>query len=169
ALLGDGVAPDKVYPLDVERALRKLDTIKKNIAFFQNLAVGSEGMTNGTYGMVVTANTRAYDAAVAGADYAPLWACAVEQVSTLGILKGTPNLDASLALVGYATTPEAQSARMAIPSHSPVTKTYKLPSDPLLVSYLSVSNPGKALVMDNKWWAENFDAVEQRFRQWQVE
>ena len=28
ALLADGVAPDKLYPLDVDRALKKLDTIK---------------------------------------------------------------------------------------------------------------------------------------------
>jgi putative spermidine/putrescine transport system substrate-binding protein len=30
ALLADGVAPDKLYPLDLDRAFKKLDTIKKN-------------------------------------------------------------------------------------------------------------------------------------------
>lgn len=169
ALLGDGVAKEQIYPLDVNRALAKLSTIKSDIAFFQNLAVGSEGMTNGSYGMVITANTRAYDAVAAGAEYAPLWECGVEQVSTLGIVKGTPNLEAALALVGYATTPEAQSARMAITAHSPVSKTFTLPSDPLLVDFLGPSHPGKFLTMDNAWWADNFDTVEQQFQQWQVE
>lgn len=170
ALLGDGVAIEDVYPMDVERALAKLDTIKNNITFFQNLAVGSEGMMNDNFGMVVTANTRGYDAAVAGATYEPLWDCGVEQISTLGIVKGTPNIEAALALVGYATTPEAQSARMAITAHSPVTTTYELPDDPLLVSFLGVSHPDASLlVMDNAWWADNFDTVEQQFQQWQVE
>jgi putative spermidine/putrescine transport system substrate-binding protein len=168
ALLGDGVPPEQVYPMDVERALAKLATIKDDIAFFNNLGVGSEGMTNGTYGMLITASTRAYDGVVAGADYAPLWDCAVEQISTLGVVKGTPNAEAAFALAEYIVTPEAQSARMAITSHSPVTTTYTLPGDALRESYLQVSHPG-SLLMDNAWWAENFDAVEQRFQQWQVE
>src|SRR5215831_1899463 len=32
ALMADGVAPDKLYPLDVDRAFRKLDAIKPHIA-----------------------------------------------------------------------------------------------------------------------------------------
>ena len=31
ALLADGVAPDKLYPLDVDRAFKKLDQIKHHI------------------------------------------------------------------------------------------------------------------------------------------
>jgi putative spermidine/putrescine transport system substrate-binding protein len=168
ALLGDGVPPDQVYPMDVDRALAKLATIKNNTTFFANLAVGSEGMTNGTFGMLVTASTRGYDAVIAGADYAPLWNCAVEQLSTLGVVKGTPNLEAAFALAEYVVTPEAQSARMAVTSHSPVTTSYTLPDDALLVSYLQVSHPG-SLLMDNAWWADNFEEVEQRYQQWQVE
>jgi putative spermidine/putrescine transport system substrate-binding protein len=169
ALLGDGVDPKDVYPLDVDRALKKLATIKTDISFYQNLAVGTEGMMNGNYGMMITSKERAYDAIVAGAEYAPLWGCTVEQLSTLGIVKGTPNLDAAFALVGYATTPEAQSARMAITAHTPVSKTYAPPTDPLLVSFMPASHAPSTLLMDVAWWTENFDSTEQRFQQWQVE
>jgi putative spermidine/putrescine transport system substrate-binding protein len=165
----DGVAPDKMYPLDVDRALKKLDTIKSEISFYQNLAVGTEGMMNGNYGMMITSKERAYDAIKAGADYAPLWQCAVEQTSTLGIVKGTPHLDAALALAGYVTTPAAQSARMAITAHTPVTKTYTAPTDPMLASFLPSAHPDPHVLMDNTWWGANFDATEQRFQQWQVE
>ena len=34
ALLADGVAPDKLYPLDADRALKKLDTIKPDTIFW---------------------------------------------------------------------------------------------------------------------------------------
>lgn len=34
ALLADGVAPDKLYPLDLDRAFKKLDTIKKDIVWW---------------------------------------------------------------------------------------------------------------------------------------
>lgn len=168
ALLADGVAKEQVYPLDVDRALAKLGTIKSDITFYPNQAVASQGMVNGTFGMVIMPNTVAYDTVGAGADYEPLWDCGVEQTSTLGIVKGTPNLEAALALVGYVTTPGTQSARMAITPHSPVTKEYTLPDNPRLVTYIE-SNRGKFLLMDNNWWTDNFDTVEQRFQQWQVE
>jgi spermidine/putrescine-binding protein len=32
ALMADGVAPEKIYPIDIDRAFRKLDEIHKNIA-----------------------------------------------------------------------------------------------------------------------------------------
>jgi putative spermidine/putrescine transport system substrate-binding protein len=169
ALLGDGVTPDKLYPLDVDRALKKLATIKDDISFFDNLAVGTEGMMNGNYGMMITSNGRAYDAVVNKATYKPDWYCSVEQTATLGIVKGTPNLEAALALVGYTTTPEAQSARMAIVNHNPVSTTYTLPTDPLLLSFLPPARPDATALMDNDWWSKNFDATEQRFHEWQVE
>ena len=34
ALLADGVAPDKLYPLDLDRAFKKLDTIKDDIIWW---------------------------------------------------------------------------------------------------------------------------------------
>ncbi|RZI96079.1 MAG: extracellular solute-binding protein [Microbacterium sp.] len=36
ALIQDGVAPEDLYPLDVERALKKLDTIKDDLIFFSD-------------------------------------------------------------------------------------------------------------------------------------
>jgi putative spermidine/putrescine transport system substrate-binding protein len=36
ALLADGVEPQKLYPLDVDRALKKLDTIKANILWYES-------------------------------------------------------------------------------------------------------------------------------------
>src|SRR3712207_9585689 len=35
ALLGDGVPPENLYPLDVDRALNKLDTIKDRIVWWE--------------------------------------------------------------------------------------------------------------------------------------
>lgn len=170
ALLGDGVDPKDIYPLDVDRALKKLDTIKSEISFYQSLPVGVEGMMNGNFGMMITSQERAYAAITAGAKYAPLWGCAIEQLSTMGILKGAPHLDTAFALVGYVTTPEAQSARMMLTAHRPISKTYSAePTDPLLVSFMPSSHQPSTLLMNVKWWSENFDATEQRFQQWQVQ
>jgi putative spermidine/putrescine transport system substrate-binding protein len=128
-------------------------------------------MINGEYGMAVLPSPSAYDTINAGAPYAPLWTCGVEQIAALGILKGTPDLDAALALVGFVATPETQSARMAITAHSPTTTTYTLPSQEPLHSFIQniEANKSNFLVMNDDWWAANFDTVEQRFQQWQVQ
>ena len=34
AFLADGVAPDKLYPLDLDRAFKKLDSIKADIIWW---------------------------------------------------------------------------------------------------------------------------------------
>jgi putative spermidine/putrescine transport system substrate-binding protein len=50
ALLADGVAPDSLYPLDLDRAFRKLDTIKQDILWWgsgdESQALLSSGQAN---------------------------------------------------------------------------------------------------------------------------
>ena len=118
---------------------------------------------------MITSNGRAYDAVVGKSTYKPNWYCSVEQTATLGIVKGTRNLEAALALVGYTTTPAAQTARMAIVNHNPVSTAFTLPTDPLLLSFLPPARPEATALMDNDWWSKNFEAVEQRYRDWQVQ
>jgi putative spermidine/putrescine transport system substrate-binding protein len=136
ALMGDGVPLKDVYPLNVDRALAKLATIKSDTVYYPNQAAVTQGMINGEYGMAVLPSPSAYDNVQAGAPFAPLWNCGVEQTSTLGILKGTPDLDAALALVGFVATPETQSARMAVTAHSPITKTFTLPDQQPLRDFI---------------------------------
>jgi len=47
ALLADGVAPDKLLPLDYERAFKKLDTIKKDIVWYDTGSAGQDLLATG--------------------------------------------------------------------------------------------------------------------------
>ena len=47
ALLADGVAPDKLYPLDLDRAFRKLDTIKSEIVWWSGGAQSQQLLASG--------------------------------------------------------------------------------------------------------------------------
>jgi putative spermidine/putrescine transport system substrate-binding protein len=42
ALLADGVAPDKIYPLDLDRALKKIESIKDHIIFWDSGAASQQ-------------------------------------------------------------------------------------------------------------------------------
>jgi putative spermidine/putrescine transport system substrate-binding protein len=53
-LLADGVAPDKLYPLDVDRAFKKLATIKNDIVWWSSGAESIQHIVNGDCAMGVT-------------------------------------------------------------------------------------------------------------------
>jgi putative spermidine/putrescine transport system substrate-binding protein len=59
ALLADGVAPDKLYPLDVKRALDKIKTIKKDVIFWATGAESQQVFRDREVVMGSVFNTRA--------------------------------------------------------------------------------------------------------------
>lgn len=59
ALLADGVAPDQLYPLDVDRALAKIDSIKDHIIFWNSGAESQQMLLEGEVVMGCIWQTRA--------------------------------------------------------------------------------------------------------------
>lgn len=171
ALLADGVAPEDIYPIDYDQAFDKLDTIRDSLHLFPDLTRGQQGQADKEYDMVIMTSVRGYRGAVANVGYAPVWGCGAGQVTSLGILKGTPNLDAALALVGYASSPAGQISAAGIRASSPVSVDTELTDiDPLMKEYILAFHEDEIpiKVVDADWWSENFDDAEQRFQQWQV-
>lgn len=59
ALMADGVAPDKLYPLDQERAFKKISSIKEHILFFGTGSQGMQLLRDSEVAMCYIWNTRA--------------------------------------------------------------------------------------------------------------
>ena len=60
AVLADGVAPDKVYPIDQDRAFKSLDKIRKDVAvWWSGGAQTSQLLKTGELDICVTWNGRA--------------------------------------------------------------------------------------------------------------
>ena len=60
ALLADGVAPNKLYPLDLDRAFKKLDTIKADIVWWSTGAQSQQLLASGEAPMGSFWNGRVY-------------------------------------------------------------------------------------------------------------
>lgn len=177
ALLADGVAPDDIYPIDYDRALAKYDTIRDVLEFYDPLGRAQEGMMNEEWDMLIgfTAAGLRAERELGELAYEPVWPCAIAQVTSLGILKGTPRLDAAIALSGYVTTPEAQARSMSIRASSTPLKPefFEVPEDlpEFARKYLMIFNEDQMVLQfqDTDWWAQNADEAEQIFQQWQVQ
>ena len=88
ALLADGVAPDKLYPLDVPRALAKLSTIRDSIQFYSTNAQAEQYMTDGQAVLGLIPDGRALSARDTGAKIGIVFPVSLISWSAMVIPKG---------------------------------------------------------------------------------
>ncbi len=166
ALLADGVAPDQLYPLDIDRAIKKLDTIKSSIVYWQSGAQSEDLVGSGEVSMVMTYNSRAYDAKVAlklPVDY--IFEQQILAAAYLTVPKGSKNVKEAMNLIAHAVSPEfngklTESLPLA-PSNSKSAVNEAMSPD-LPTSHL---DEGYA-IFDDQWIGENSAMLEQRFQAW---
>jgi len=92
ALIGDGVKPKDLYPLDLDRAFKKLDTIKSDIIWWNNGDDAVRLIGSGECTIGIAWSGRVYSAITN--DKAPLavqWQDSVYSNSNYAVPKGAPN------------------------------------------------------------------------------
>jgi putative spermidine/putrescine transport system substrate-binding protein len=170
ALMADGVAREDVYPLDVPRALRKLDTIKDDIIF--NLSPDSQiqSLVNGECDLALAFSGRVFNAV--NADHAPIsmtWNGAFYAPGYMAVPKGAPNAAAGQALIAmYVTDEEANKELVSrIPYPTPL-KTITLDEyAPEVQPYLPVGeNVAQALQKDTAFYDEHGPEIDKQFTAW---
>lgn len=168
ALLADGVAMDDLYPLEVDRAFDKLDTIRDDIAFYDTGAQQVQQMESGEVAMTIAWSGRALDAVRNDAPYEPVWAQHLMLVDTLAVPLGTENREAAIDLINYATTAEAQNAFIETYTYGPINSEADPQLDETAMKFLP-TNPDhldEGRYLDQEWWAENFDDMSAQWTQW---
>jgi putative spermidine/putrescine transport system substrate-binding protein len=139
ALMADGVKPADLYPLDLPRATKKLDTIKDDIVFWTSGGGSQELIGSGEVAMTMIWNGRGWSAK--NIDKKPVeiqWNQQIVTADYLVVPKGSPNKDAAMKFIAYT----ACAANNAGPSkYIPYGPTNKNSTpDPAMVSDLSVTN-----------------------------
>ncbi len=111
ALLADGVPADKLFPLDVDRALKKLDAIKPQIQLWWRTGDQSQqGFRNAEYVMGMIWGTRASALRAEGQPVATSYNGAFLLADTMQVLRNGPNSAGAEALLKfYLDHPEVQA------------------------------------------------------------
>lgn len=169
ALLGDGVAPKDIYPLDLDRAFKALDRIKPSIATWMGTAQQAISLVQtGEVDFSVTYANRVKATTEPGGG--KQLAFSFEQnllySEDFAVLKGAPSKENAMKLVAYFLRPEVQARVMNQTGLIPVSKK----AVPMLSAEArkwqpDLSKPNN-LKIDGAYWAENFDAVSRRFKEW---
>ena len=91
ALMADGVPRDKLFPMDVDRAYKKLDTIKKHVAAWWKSGDNSmQILRGGDAVMSMLYSSRAVPLAKSG-EFDFTWNGAIRDTGNWAVLKGGPN------------------------------------------------------------------------------
>ncbi len=169
ALMADGVATDKVYPCDLDRAFAKLDAIKPKVDVWWTSGAQVEQMLiSGEVDLLPTWVSRPQSAIAAGAPVSIIWNQGIWGCDNWSILAGTPNADACREFIAFASDPERQAALIeyfpagvtqpAAFEHIPADVAKNCPTFP--------ANIESGLHIDAGYWLENQASVIDRFNAW---
>jgi mannopine transport system substrate-binding protein len=102
ALLADGVPNDALFPLDVDRAFRKLDDIRDAVTLWWKTGDQSvQGFRNGEYALGQIWLTRAKAMKTDGLPIAWSYKAAFLVGDRIALIKGAPNRDNALKLIAF--------------------------------------------------------------------
>ncbi len=174
ALLADGVPRDQVYALlrteaGVERAFRKLDTIKPHIVWWQAgaqppqmLGAGEVTMTTAYNGRITNANR------AEGRNFGIQWRDSLFTIDSWVIMKGSPNRDAAYRFLDFAKDPLRQASLLALIPYGGTARGANegLSADLLAVSPSNPENLNVSLMIDDVFWMDHLDRLSQRFNAW---
>lgn len=169
ALLADGVQPASLYPLDVDRALAKLDEIREHISvWWTGGAQTSQLLQTGEVDMLPTWNARAQTVIDAGGPVAIQWNQGLYSIEGWSIPKGNPKAALGKEFIQFCADPERQAAFTAKLAYGPTNpKAYEfIPEERAAFLPTAPQNFEKMMLADQNWWGDHKDEAEERFNLW---
>jgi putative spermidine/putrescine transport system substrate-binding protein len=168
ALMADGVKPADLYTpkLDVDRAIKKLDTIKDDIVWWDSGAQSQELIGSGEVAMSMIWNGRGYSAK--HTDNKPVeiqWNQQIVTADYFVVPKGTPNKQVAMEFIAWATCANNNAAVSNKIPYGPTNKNAK--ANDAVVADLSVSHVDEnTAYFNDAYLIDNFDAIDAPFQAW---
>jgi putative spermidine/putrescine transport system substrate-binding protein len=162
ALEADGVPKSKVYPIDLDRAIAKISSIKSSITTLGSFAEIQDGLANGEYDMAILPNGRAMNASITNPDIKAVFNGAVTLYDNLAIPTGAKNQKAAIAFLQYVALDKTQVALAERFPYGMGTIGAAPKLSEQARGFFPDSYTSELLVQDTKWWGANDAAVKDR-------
>jgi putative spermidine/putrescine transport system substrate-binding protein len=169
ALLSSGVQPNRLYPLDVDRAFALLDNIRPYVRLWWTDGTQPvSAMLTGTVVMSPAWSGRLYASQQAGQEIGYTWNGAANELDYWIIPKGSKNVSLANDFIVFASDPDAMAKQATLTAYGPANKLavlrvpghirLELPTDP--------QNWAVSFIIDSDWWSKNEVAVTERWLRW---
>lgn len=164
ALLADGVAPDALYPLDIERAHKKLAAFKDNvISFWGGGAESQTVLLTGEASMAIVWNTRAkLLEEESGGRIKYVWNQGLLSPGALGVMANNPGgREAAMDFLASTQAPERQLVMFEMLGQGPANPATDslIPADQARHNCVAPENMAKQIVLNVDWYAENYSTT----------
>ena len=168
ALLADGVAPDQLYPLDLDRAFAKLDTIKPSIIWWEGGAQSQQLLASGEAPIGLFWNGRLAALQADGMPVGISWQDNITAADALVVPKGAKNKQAAMAFIAEATSAGAQADFATGTGYAPINLDSAALMDADLRATLPDAQTATQINADMAYWAEHRDEIGTRWYAWQA-
>ncbi len=164
ALLADGVAPDKLYPLDLKRAHDKLAAFKPNVvSYWGGGAESQQVMLSGDASMAIIWSTRAslLDQDTKG-QVKFIWDQGLISPGALAVIKNNPGgKDAAMKFIASTSDPQRQLVMFKLLGQGPANPAADalIPADQKKYNPVDPDNFKKQVALDMPWYADNYGAA----------
>jgi len=172
ALLADGVAPENLYPLDMDRAFKSLDKIKKHVKVWWTAgAQPAQLLTDKEVVMTSAWNGRIYGIIKDGVNAEIQWNQGIIMKSPVVIPKGAPNKKIAMEMMAQIVNPASQACdveKMSYPGR--YKKLYKQVSQEVRPYMITHPENVRKMIWNNyKWWIEHKAEANERWSAWILE
>jgi len=169
ALMADGVPPKDLYAggqLDIPRALKKLDTIKNDIVWWNSGAESQDLIGSGEVAMSMIWNGRGYSAKhTDGKPVEIQWNQQILTADYFVVPKGTPNKQVAMEFIAWALCANNNAAVSNKIPYGPTNKNAT--PNPSVVADLAVTNADDNTgYFDDEYLVNDFDTIDAQFQAW---
>ena len=171
ALMADGVPMDKLYPLDIDRAFKKLDQIKPHIKVWWKVGQQpAQLLTDGEVDIATGWHGRFVDIIRKGAPVEMEWNQGILKLSWWGIPKGAKHYKETMQMLAHMMQPPGQVEYLMMTGYPSANKKAMespdaLKMDPKFVP-TTPENLKKQVAQSAEWWLDNADKVEDMWQAW---
>jgi len=174
ALIADGVPSADVYkvlatPEGVDRAFKKLDTIKKEVVWWEAGAQPPQLLADGQVVLASCWNGRFYNAVkVDKKPFKIIWDYQAPDWDWWAMPKGGPKVEAAYRFITFASDAQRMADQTKYISYGPSNMDASPMVDPAVLPDLPTApdNMKTAIAVDPQFWADHGDELRERFNAW---
>ena len=169
ALLADGVPTDKLYPMDIDRAFRKMDQIKPHIkVWWRDGAQSQQLIRDAEVDMIGMWSARAIDLIDDKVPLELVWNGAELYWSNLIVPKGDPNAKAAWQFVNFVAQAQPQANFAMLLPYGPANPAARalMPEGRLKQTPAWPGNEKVMFQHDAAWLAPRLAEIRERWTQW---
>ena len=172
AAMADGVSPDELYPLDVERAFQSLDKIRPHVDVWTHPPVGAvQLIANDEVDIGFSVNNEVAAARDNGVPVAMQFNQGLYLTNAWVVVKGSPNREKAMEVIQAMSKPEYQAKFSELTYMGPINPEALplIPEELLKQLPTAPENFQKQVVLDNDWWAAHEGELIERFTAWMTQ